>query len=142
MFLVPGLSLGTGLLAASLALLRVWLQPSTSTRWQRLGDQKTHSAGQGSAYAMLRTQAAAQACQQQCGAGQRRDQGHWDRTPSHWEAMLGRWLAHARSWGLCPLSTGSHQTCLNPQIDLSVLEKTPPLRNWKRNPESSQQPFH
>lgn len=30
-FLVPSLYLGTGMLAAGLALLRVWLQPSTST---------------------------------------------------------------------------------------------------------------
>lgn len=45
MLLVFRLSLGTGLLAASLALLRVWLQPSTSTRWQRLGDQRLIQQG-------------------------------------------------------------------------------------------------
>lgn len=32
--------------------------------------------------------------------------------PSLQEAMLGRWLADARSWGLCPLPTRSHQTCV------------------------------
>lgn len=45
MSLVPSLYLGTGLLAAGLALLRVWLQPSTSTRWQRLGDQRLIQQG-------------------------------------------------------------------------------------------------
>lgn len=45
MFLVPSLHLGTGLLAASLALLRVWLQSPTSSRWQRLGDQSLIQQG-------------------------------------------------------------------------------------------------
>lgn len=45
MFLVPSLHLGTGLQAASLAPLRVWLQPSTSSRWQRLRDQRPIQQG-------------------------------------------------------------------------------------------------
>lgn len=45
MFLVPSLHLGTGLLAASLALFRVWLQPSSSSRWQRLRDQRPIQQG-------------------------------------------------------------------------------------------------
>lgn len=101
---------------------------------------KTHSAGKGSVYHVLRTQTAAQACQQQCRAGQPSDQGHRDRaSPSPQGAMLGRWLADAGSWGLYPLPTRSHNLVFKSTNWSSVLEETPLLRGRKRNPEPSQQ---
>lgn len=107
MFLVSSLHLGTGLLAASLALLRVWLQPSTSSRWQRLRDQRPIQQGRDQLTTCSGRRLLPKPANSGAGRASRGTKGigTGPASPSPWGAILGRCLADAGSWG-------SHQSCV------------------------------
>lgn len=73
---------------------------------------KTHSAGKGSAYHVLRTQTAAQACQQRCRASQSKDQGHRDRASQPQPTGSNARQVSGRCWVMGVTSI----LCLNPLI--------------------------